>query len=79
MPWTNFGKRATTGFGVLRHEIIVIGSGYGGSIASSRLARAGKGVTVLERGRRDSPGRVSLRGGDRPSEPADLTAWGADL
>lgn len=32
------------------YPIIVIGSGYGGSIAASRLARAGQRVCLLERG-----------------------------
>lgn len=34
-----------------RHGIIVIGSGYGGSIMAARLAKAGHTVTLLERGR----------------------------
>src|SRR3990167_7413178 len=33
------------------YPIIVIGSGYGGSIAASRLARAGQRVCLLERGK----------------------------
>jgi cholesterol oxidase len=33
------------------YEIAVIGSGYGGGIAASRLARAGRQVAVFERGR----------------------------
>ena len=37
-------------------EVVVIGSGYGGSIAASRMARAGKSVCLLERGREIHPG-----------------------
>ncbi len=33
------------------YQIVVIGTGYGGGIAASRLARAGQTVCVLERGR----------------------------
>ncbi|MGH2552657.1 MAG: GMC family oxidoreductase N-terminal domain-containing protein [Chitinophagaceae bacterium] len=38
------------------YDIVVIGSGYGGSISANRLARAGKAVCILERGREILPG-----------------------
>ncbi|EPG73584.1 GMC oxidoreductase [Leptospira fainei serovar Hurstbridge str. BUT 6] len=38
------------------YEVVVIGSGYGGSIAASRLSRAGKKVCLLERGKEIRPG-----------------------
>lgn len=38
------------------YDCVVIGSGYGGSIAASRMARAGKSVCLLERGEERWPG-----------------------
>jgi cholesterol oxidase len=43
-----------------RYDVVVVGSGYGGAIAASRLARAGRSVCVLERGR-------EMHAGDFPS------------
>ncbi|KAL7922808.1 hypothetical protein ACQKWADRAFT_291486 [Trichoderma austrokoningii] len=38
------------------YDCVVIGSGYGGSIAASRMARAGQSVCLLERGEERWPG-----------------------
>jgi len=38
------------------YDVVVVGSGYGASIAASRLARAGRRVCLLERGREFQPG-----------------------
>jgi cholesterol oxidase len=46
-----------------RHDVVVIGSGFGGSVVAHRMSAAGHGVLVLERGRRWPP----------PSFPRDVT------
>jgi cholesterol oxidase len=44
-----------------RYDVVVVGSGYGGGVAASRLARAGKRVAVLERGREVLTGEFPSR------------------
>ena len=39
-----------------RYDAVVVGSGYGASVAACRLAASGKRVCVLERGREIRPG-----------------------
>jgi cholesterol oxidase len=41
------------------YDVIVVGSGYGGGVAASRLARIGLSVAVLERGREYLPGEFA--------------------
>lgn len=52
MSSTPRGRMAQTADRLPAHaEVVVVGSGYGGAIAASRLARAGRDVCLLERGR----------------------------
>src|SRR5690606_53952 len=39
-----------------RYEVIIVGSGYGGSIAASRMSRCGLDVCLLEKGKEFLPG-----------------------
>ncbi|MFZ1102408.1 MAG: NAD(P)-binding protein, partial [Hyphomicrobiaceae bacterium] len=43
------------------YDAVVVGSGYGGGVAAARLARAGKRVAVLERGREFLTGEFPRR------------------
>jgi cholesterol oxidase len=46
------------------YDAVVVGSGYGGGVAAARLARAGKQVAVLERGREIAVGEFPRRFSD---------------
>lgn len=47
-----------------RYDVVIVGSGYGGGVSASRLARAGKRVAVLERGSEILPGEFPSRFSD---------------
>jgi cholesterol oxidase len=53
----NFVRLSSPAADIKSHyDVVVIGSGYGASIAASRLSRAGKKVCMLERGKEFLPG-----------------------
>ena len=63
-------KPLASGIAALRDEydVVIVGSGYGGAVTASRLARAGLRVCVLERGREVRPGEFPT---DAPSFAAN--------
>ena len=38
------------------YKVVIVGSGYGGGITASRMARAGQEVCIMERGKEFQPG-----------------------
>jgi cholesterol oxidase len=42
-----------------QYDVVVVGSGYGGSIAACRIASAGKSVCLLEKGKEWLPGEFA--------------------
>ena len=59
-----------------RYDAIVVGSGYGGGMAASRLARMGYRVALLERGEELHPGEYPGHPGEGPCEQAQINAPG---
>ncbi|KAI1104865.1 FAD/NAD(P)-binding domain-containing protein [Jackrogersella minutella] len=57
-PKTSRFPRISKPMELMRHsyDCVVIGSGYGGGVAASRMARAGESVCLLERGNERWPG-----------------------
>lgn len=57
-PYTKKFPRISRPVELLRnsYDCVVIGSGYGGGVAASRMARAGQSVCLLERGKERWPG-----------------------
>ncbi|MDX1812251.1 MAG: NAD(P)-binding protein, partial [Gammaproteobacteria bacterium] len=53
------------------YDVIIIGSGFGGSVTACRLAQKGYSVCVLERGHRWQPK-------DYPREPSDRWWWNGE-
>ena len=43
------------------YDVVIVGSGYGGAVSACRLARAGKRIAVLERGREVLTGEFPTR------------------
>lgn len=59
----------------LKWDIVIVGSGYGASVAASRLARAGfRSICLLERGREYLPGEFPNDIGNAPAQ-VRLDRW----
>jgi len=43
------------------YDVVVVGSGYGGGVAASRLSRAGQSVCVIEKGKEFLTGEFPSR------------------
>ncbi|WGS53626.1 GMC oxidoreductase [Paraburkholderia sp. D15] len=64
------------------YDVVVVGSGYGGAIAASRMARAGLRVCVLERGREFMAGeypRTPFQGAEEVQYNTALAQIGSPL
>ena len=57
-------------------DVLIIGSGFGGSVAASRLADTGMSITVLERGPwRDTKAARNMGIGERSSLPYEWSFY----
>ncbi|TGJ86541.1 hypothetical protein E0Z10_g2214 [Xylaria hypoxylon] len=65
-PKSTTFPRISKSMELMRHayDCVVIGSGYGGGVAAARMARAGKTVCLLERGKERWPGEFPTGTGD---------------
>ncbi|GAW16944.1 hypothetical protein ANO14919_063910 [Xylariales sp. No.14919] len=65
-PKTTSFPRISKSMELMRHayDCVVIGSGYGGGVAASRMARADQTVCLLERGKERWPGEFPTGTGD---------------
>src|ERR1700744_6013760 len=64
------------------YDVVVVGSGYGGAIAASRMARSGRQVCVLERGREFMAGeypRTPFQGAEQIQYNTELAHIGSPL
>ncbi|MGJ8623892.1 MAG: GMC oxidoreductase [Yoonia sp.] len=63
----------------MTHDVVIIGSGFGGAVHACRLAQSGRKVLVLERGRRWTPDTYPRSGGDAwiydVDEPEKQNGW----
>src|SRR6187200_1349467 len=61
--WRAMSNRLSSPLEAIRsaYDVVVVGSGYGGGVATSRLARAGLSVCVIERGREFLTGEFPAR------------------
>ncbi len=58
----------------MQYDVIVVGSGYGAGVAASRMARCGRRVCVLERGREFALGEFPDRIGEAREETRITTS-----
>jgi cholesterol oxidase len=71
----NFKRLSSPVANIKNHyDVVVIGSGYGASIAASRMSRAGKKVCMLERGKEFLPGEYPRLLGETTKETQINTA-----